>query len=158
MALYTRVSTIHFTNGSPMHTVLEMIAAKPGTWLQNMADDLGVARENLQEYVRYASNEGWVRRLPKEGHRIPLELTEEGHDALADVQTSYGVDFKILNYVYTHPGCTANKVIRNLKADPVKPTARHIAVLIVDCLLEVEDERLYITSEGVQFMRDVLGI
>ena len=158
MALYTRVSNIHFTNGSPMHTVLLMIATKPGTWLQDMADDLGVARENLQEYVRYASNEGWVRRLPKVGRCIPLELTEEGHDALDTIETSYDVDFKILNYVYVHPGCTANEAIRNLKADPVKPAVRHFAVLIVDCLLEVEDGRLYVTREGVQFMRDVLGI
>lgn len=158
MALYTRVSSIHFTKGSPMHTVLEMIASKPGTWLQDMADDLGVARENLQEYVRYASNEGWVRRLPKVGRCIPLELTEEGFDALDTIQTSYDVDFKILNYVYVNPGCTANEAIRYIKADPVKPAIRHIAALIVDCLLEVEDGRLYVTREGVQFMRNALGL
>lgn len=158
MALYTRVSSIHFTNGSPMHTVLTMIALNPGTWLQDMADDLGVARENLQEYVRYASNEGWVRRLPKVGRRIPLELTEEGRDALDTIRTSYDVNFKILNYVYVNPGCTANEAIRNLKADPVKPAVHHFAALIVDCLLEVEDGRLYVTREGVQSMRNTLGI
>ena len=158
MALYTRVSSIHFTNGSPMHTVLTLIALNPGTWLQDMADDLGVARENLQEYVRYASNEGWVRRLPKVGRCIPLELTEEGRDALDTIRTSYDVNFKILNYVYVNPGCTANEAIRNLKADPVKPTIHHFAALIVDCLLEVEDECLYVTPEGVQSMRNTLGL
>ena len=123
-----------------------------------MADDLGVARENLQEYVRYASNEGWVRRLPKVGRCIPLELTEEGFDALDTIQTSYDVDFKILNYVYVNPGCTANEAIRNIRANPVKPAVRHFAALIVDCLLEVEDGRLYVTREGVQFMRNALGL
>lgn len=149
MALFTRVTNMHFTNGSPMHRVLSYIAHNRGTCLQDIADDMCAPRESIQEYTRYAANEGWVRRWPRNGHCIPMEITAKGRAALSDIQGTYSPSFNIVSYVHIHPGCTANEAIRNTKAGTVKPSARHFKSLVANDLLEVKDGGLHVTKAGL---------
>lgn len=149
MALFTRVTNMHFTSCSPMHRVLSYIARNRGTCLQDIADALRTPRESIQEYTRYAANEGWVRRWPRNGHRIPMEITAKGRAALNNIQCTYSPSANIIIYVHTHPGCTANEAIRNSKVGTVKPSARHFKSLVANDLLEVKDGGLHVTKAGL---------
>ena len=158
MALFTRVTNMHFTNGSPMHRVLSYIARNRGTCLQDVADALRSPRESIQEYTRYAANEGWVRRWPRNGHRIPMEITAKGRAALCDIQYTYSPSTNIVSYVHVHPGCTANEAMRNIKVGTVKPSTRHFNSLVANGLLEDKDGGWHVTTAGTQLIREVLAL
>lgn len=154
--LFTRVSSTHFTQGSPMHSVLAMIEMNPHIWLQELADALGTYREYLQEYTRYAANVGWVHRGEPEGRRIPLTLTGAGKVALEEMDQQYDSKIQILCYVYTNPGTNALACIKELGSQGFKVNYKHFEVLANEGLITREGRSLFCTKAGEDELRYAL--
>ena len=157
--LFTRVSSIHFTHGSPMHSVLAAIEMNPHIWLQELADALGTYREYLQEYTRYAANVGWVHRGEPEGRRIPMTLTEAGKAALEemDQQDQYDTKIQTLCCIYVKPGITALDCIKTLSNTGFKVNYKHFETLANEGLIKHEGRSLFCTKAGEDVLREALA-
>ena len=155
MTYFTRITPMHFTKGSTMHAVLAMIDANPNIWLQELADSLGVYREYLQEYTRYAANAGWVERKP-EGRRVLMVTTDSGKEALEEISQTHDVYTLILSYIYLNPGATMLEAFKSIR-DGVRPNASHFSRLLDAGLLDQGGRGFYCTKAGVKHLKEALA-